>query len=229
MPSCELITEPSRFTQLMFSDHYNVKQFCFISDDVAMVQWRHADSRGPRIKDVNVFVGAMTTAHARLMLYELLDKLQQRILYCDTDSVVFTSQPGDWVPPLGPYLGDLTDEIDDGNVCGTPEEDYITEFVSGGPKCYSYRTRQGKTTVKCKGITLNANNANVVTHTSLSGLVHAFVANQNTGASVMTVSETIKRDKKNFHLKNETVFKKVQVVYNKRRVFQDYTTLPYGY
>nr|XP_024657085.1 uncharacterized protein LOC112432909 [Maylandia zebra] len=142
MPSCELITDPARFTQLMFSDHYDGRQFCFISDDVAMVQWCHADGRGSQVKDVNVFVGAMTTAYARLTLYDLLDKLQERILYCDTDSVIFTSHPGQWVPPLGPYLGELTDELNDG---GSGEDDHITEFVSGGPKCYAYYTKQGKT------------------------------------------------------------------------------------
>ena len=86
-----------------------------------------------------------------------------------TDSVVFTSKTGDWVPPLGSYLGDLTDETNDGDVCNLPEEDYITEFVSGGPKCYAYRTRDGKTQVKCKGVTLNAENSAVVTPESLVG------------------------------------------------------------
>ena len=150
-------------------------------------------------------------------------------MYCDTDSVVFTSRPGDWVPPLGPYLGDLTDELKDGDVCGLPEEDLITEFVSGGPKCYAYHTQLGKTQVKCKGVTLNSQNASVVTHESLKGLVHSFVANQKTDSHMVTVSDTVRRDKKKFHLKNETVVKKVQVVYNKRRVFPDYSTLPYGY
>lgn len=224
MPSCELITDPARFTQLMFSDHYDGRQFCFISDDVAMVQWCHADGRGSRVKDVNVFVGAMTTAYARLTLYDLLDKLQERILYCDTDSVIFTSHPGEWVPPLGPYLGELTDELNDG---GSGEDDHITEFVSGGPKCYAYYTKQGKTQVKCKGVTLNDVNSKVVTHESLKGLVKAFVANRD--ARLVAESDTIKRNKKRFHLRNETVVKKVQVVYNKRRVLPDYTTLPYGY
>ncbi|XP_051811557.1 uncharacterized protein LOC127536113 isoform X1 [Acanthochromis polyacanthus] len=230
MPSCELITEPERFTQLMFSDQYDVRQFGFISDDVAIVQWRHADGRASRVSDVNVFIGAMTTAYARLMLYDLLDRLQERVLYCDTDSVIFTSGPGDWVPPLGPYLGDLTDEINDGDVCGLPEEDFITEFVSGGPKCYAYCTKRGKTQVKCKGVTLNVKNAAVVTHESLKGLVQSFLTNQNQQQQhVITEVETVRRDKKKFHLKNDTVHKKVKVVYNKRRVMPDYTTLPYGY
>ena len=47
-----------------------------------------------------------------------MDKLGDRLLYSDTDSIVFVSKDGDWEPSLGPYLGDLTDEIGGG--------DYIT-------------------------------------------------------------------------------------------------------
>ena len=120
-----------------------------------MVQWCHADIKAARTKDVNIFIGAFTAAHARLMLYDVLDKLDQQVLYCDMDSVVFTLQPGEWIPPLGECLGDLTDELNDGNVCNLPEEDYITEFVSGGPKYYAYHTARSKTMVECKGMTLN--------------------------------------------------------------------------
>ena len=42
--------------------------------------------------------------------------------------------------PLGDYLGDLTNELDD--------DVYITTFVSGGPKNYAYQTKNGKTTCK---------------------------------------------------------------------------------
>ena len=38
-------------------------------------------------------------------------------------------------PLLGDYLGDLTDELDG---------DYITTFISGGPKNYAYLTNNGK-------------------------------------------------------------------------------------
>ena len=65
-------------------------------------------------------------------------------------------------PHWGPYLGDLTDELNDGELFGTEQEDYITEYVSAGPKCYSYNTHQNKTSIKCKGVTFNAKNATVV-------------------------------------------------------------------
>ena len=229
LPSCELISDPERFTQLMFSDSYHISHFCFVSDEVALVQWNHKDARLSRAKDVNVVVGAVTTAHARLMLYDLLDKLQERVLYCDTDSVIFVSRDGEWVPPLGPYLGDLTDEINDGDLYGTDQEDYITEYVSTGPKSYAYHTLQHKSVVKCKGVTLNAANAMVVTQQTLKGLVDGFVTRQPPDRDTTTSIDTIQRDKTRLLLKNATVVKRLKVVYNKRRVFTDYTTLPYGY
>ena len=87
-----------------------------------------------RAKDVNVVVGAVTTAHAKLKLYDLLDKLQERILHCDTDCIIFVSVIGS--------LGYLTDEINDGELYGTDQEDYITEYVSPGPKSYAYHTQK---------------------------------------------------------------------------------------
>ena len=229
LPSCELISEPERFTQLMFSDSYHISHFCFVSDDVALVQWKHKDTRLERARDVNVIVGAVTTAHARLMLYDLLDKLQERVLYCDTDSIIFVSKEGEWVPPLGPYLGDLTDEINDGDLYGTAQEDYIIEYVSTGPKSYAYHTRHHKSVVKSKGVTLNAANSKVVTQQTLKCLLDDFVNDRPQTLDITTTVDTIQRDKTKLLLKNATVVKRLRVVYNKRRVFPDYTTLPYGY
>jgi hypothetical protein len=72
--------------------------------------------------------------------------LQERVLYYHTDSVIYVSKQGEPEPPLGNYLGDLTDELD---------RDYITTFMSGGPKNYAYHTAGGKMETKVRGITLN--------------------------------------------------------------------------
>ena len=78
---------------------------------------------------MNVVVAAFTMVYACLKLYDLLDLLQERVLYYDTDSVIYVSKPGKPEPPIENYLGDLTDELD---------RDYITTFMSGGPKNYAY-------------------------------------------------------------------------------------------
>ena len=74
---------------------------------------------------------AYTTCQARLKLYEILDKLDRRVLYYDTDSVIYISREGQWEPEIGDYLGELTDELEENN--------HIVWLVSGGPKNYAYR------------------------------------------------------------------------------------------
>ena len=73
----------------------------------------------------NVFIASFTTSLARLKLYEALDVLGDRVLYYDTDSVIYKSLAGQDKLPLGDYLGQFTDETD-----GDP----IVEFCSGGAK-----------------------------------------------------------------------------------------------
>ena len=84
----------------------------------------------------NPVIAAFVTAHARLQLYSYLEMLQDRVLYYDTDSVIYIERPGTCSPPTGDYLGDMTDELDGG---------HITEFVSGGPKvclpCLLYKIK----------------------------------------------------------------------------------------
>ena len=72
----------------------------------------------------NVVIAAFTTAYARLKLYDVLDLLQERVLYYDTDSVIFLSKPAEPEPSTWNYLGNLTKELDHG--------DYIITFISGG-------------------------------------------------------------------------------------------------
>ncbi len=60
--TCKLVTDPEQFARYMFSDQYDVWQFTFVSDHVAHVQWRHAVTQAAKTKDINIFIGAMTTA-----------------------------------------------------------------------------------------------------------------------------------------------------------------------
>ena len=84
-----------------------------------------------------------TTAIARLKLYEALEQLQERVLYYDTDSVIYKTKQCQDQLPLGKFLGEFTDETDG---------DAIEEFGAAGPKSYSYKTSGGKSECKSKGL-----------------------------------------------------------------------------
>jgi hypothetical protein len=89
--------------------------------------------------------------------------LQEQVLYYDTDSVIYVSKPDEPEPPLRNYLGDLTDKLDG---------DYITTFMSGGPKNYAYHTVGGKSETKVRGIALNHTTLQNINPDIIRALVH---------------------------------------------------------
>ena len=99
-----------RFNELVFSDNlYTVSHLSLVSEDTVYVVYKNLHSRSnPK---GNIFVAAFTTAHAQLHLYKAIEKLNECMLYMDTDSVVFTQQPGQWKPQLGNFLGEWTNAV----------------------------------------------------------------------------------------------------------------------
>jgi len=112
------------------------------------VHYKHKEEGIPISPNLNIFVACFTTCWARLRLYEALELLGDRVLYFDTDSVIYLEQPGQPNPILGECLNDFTSELD--------ADDYIVEFVSGGPKNYRYQTKKGKVECKVHGFRLNS-------------------------------------------------------------------------
>lgn len=140
----------AQFMDFMTSDQQEVKNLRFINDQAVQIDWMDKTNFVEASSRTNVVIAAYTTAQARLKLYSYLQPLRNRVLYCDTDSVVFTTAAGQWEPPLGDYLGDLTDE--------SPKNS-ITHFVNRGRKNYAFRlarpNKKGQTSIcKVRGITL---------------------------------------------------------------------------
>ncbi|KAG8235182.1 hypothetical protein J437_LFUL015488 [Ladona fulva] len=123
-------------------------------------------------KNVNIPIACYTTTHARLVLYEYLERLGDRVLYFDTDSIIYVEKDGCWSPPTGPFLGQMTDEL-----VSYGDGSYIVEFVSGGPKNYAYMVACGgdttntKTVCKVKGVRVNGSTEKSVSFASLKSMV----------------------------------------------------------
>ncbi|CAC5394640.1 unnamed protein product [Mytilus coruscus] len=88
---------------------------------------------------VNVYIALFTTAHARLKLYELLDILQERVLYMDTDSCIYNDDGSEAYEIVSKY-----------------NANHIKQFISAGPKDYSMKLDTEKLVSCCKGFRLNA-------------------------------------------------------------------------
>ncbi len=145
-----------------------------MSDSVALVQWFYTDEDPAPACVVNVFIASFTTAYGRLELLQIMDRLGLRVFYVYTDSLLFSSKEGEWMPQTSSYLGELTNELD--------LDDNITEFASTGPKSYSFKTAKTNVTLKAKGVTLHFLNAQIVTirSSSMVCLVHDYVISHDT-------------------------------------------------
>jgi hypothetical protein len=111
----------------------------------------------------NVMMCAFVTANARMVLWDAMNLLGDRVLYCDTDSVIYLlDDDDDKNIKSSSKLGEWKDEC---------EGNYITDFVSIAPKSYAYKMNNGETVVKCKGVTLNYENSKKVTFETMKDLV----------------------------------------------------------
>lgn len=82
--------------------------------------------------------------------------------------------------------------------------------------------------MKAKGINLNAKNSQAICLETLIDLVYSYVMYHIDTQYILAPSDNILRDKNNFTL-HKSVDKRFKVVYNKRRLLPNFTTLPYGY
>ena len=96
-----------------------------------MVQmtYNFKDQSVDNLKNTNIYIACFTTTLARLMLYNKLDYLQKKVLYFDTDSIIYIDHCTKNVK-TGDLLGDMTDKL-------SGKE--ITNFVLTGPTSYSFK------------------------------------------------------------------------------------------
>ena len=148
--------DPQTFHRFLETDTLDIRHVSVINDQMVELHYQHQEEDIPVSPNLNIFVACFTTCHARIKLYETLQSLGERVLYYDTDSIIYCTDEGQTNPALGNYLGDFTNEINPVKIDGIVHEDYIVEFVSGGPKNYGYTTKNGKVECKVRGFRLNS-------------------------------------------------------------------------
>ena len=135
MKQTEFVTKPKEFYSILLNDSIDNLNLLLINEDMVQMSYALKDMFVDNSKDTNIFIAAFTTSHARLMLYEILNKLGDRVLGYDTDSAWYVERSGDEPLKTGDSLGDLTDELDG---------HHITAWCGTDPKSYSYTTNNGK-------------------------------------------------------------------------------------
>ena len=140
--------DPRAFHRFLDTDSLDVRHVSIMNDQMVEVHYQHQKEDIPVSPNLNIFIACFTTCWARLQLYKALEQLGERVLYYDTDSVIFLEDEGQTNPAFGNYLGQFTSELE--------KDDHIVELVSGGPKNYGYKTKKGKIECKVRGFRLNS-------------------------------------------------------------------------
>ncbi len=209
-------TEPKNWFDLIKrhkAGKIELKNEISIDNRTLFVEYVDLEEENTSLVTTNVAMAGFTTSHARLRLYKEMERLGTRVIYHDTDSIIYEHQKNAYNIPEGKYLGEWECETD-----GKP----ITEFVSIGPKSYGYKY-EGKVETKFKGFTLNYTNSQAISFDTIKQLI------DGTRTSLNTETRNFKRDKKNGTITTEMQSKEAGFVYAKAQIVNKYNTVPYGW
>ncbi|CAC5356818.1 unnamed protein product [Mytilus coruscus] len=116
-------------TKIVFNEKYKDISTMILDENIVLTEYKEKEEYSKPNPSVNVYIALFTTAHARLKLYELLDILQERVLYMDTDSCIYNDDGSEACKKvenmMGSKLGDLTDEI-----VSKHNANHIKQFIS---------------------------------------------------------------------------------------------------
>lgn len=169
----------------------------------------------------NIFIAAYVTAHARCILHrQMLSIGPERVLYCDTDSIIFLSDAGQGKFRTGIGLGKWTDEY--------PNKD-IRILFAFAPKSYIIVEANDDMLWKSKGAWLTVENKAKLTLQRAQALIYNSMFEQDTPNPIEMKNMTIFANTTDTRFAYASLMtryntKMLQCVYSKRKVLV--TNLP---
>ncbi|XP_074604005.1 uncharacterized protein LOC141857411 [Brevipalpus obovatus] len=226
----ELITDFSKYWSLLNNGKIQIQSEYSPTDDTVLLQYKFENDEDDEDFAVrNIAVAAFVTSYARIKLYKLIQEIesvrQGRVLYFDTDSVIFVEKDADPKIKTGDYLGELTDEL-----VGYGEGAKCKRFTSAGPKNYGYEVHlpngETKVSMKTKGIRLSAQALEMINFQKMLEMANKYAQGEKTDLQIPQFR--IRSTTASHIVYSETIEKIYRVVSDKRRL-DGISTLPYGY
>ena len=111
LPDTEIVKKYDRLAALLTSSEHEVINILPVNDEVIYVSWRLREEMVAPSPQINLVIAAWTISQSRLILYEYLEKLGSRVLYCDINSCIYVNrgEPSEYEPRTGNFLGYMVD------------------------------------------------------------------------------------------------------------------------
>ena len=222
MTKTEYVSDPPVYFELVTNPLKKVKNVEVFGEQFLLVNWEDLESIVEPHACSNVVVGSFVTAQARLKLYGVLHQLDKRVLYFDTDSVIYIHKPELWNPEIiNNGLGEWTDEMPTAK---------ITKFVGMGPTNYGYEyvehdTGKLRSTCKVKGLTLDYNTSQVI---HFYNMIEWATSDKRDFRESVEYQHRIRKHKDR-KITTERQSKMYRFTYDKRVIVKNGETVPYGY
>ncbi len=241
-----MINTPEKFCDILTQPSSTILDFHVLSENCIHVELETNPLFNVTDVKSNVIVSAFTTTYARLKLWVVMQQLGKRLLYTDTDSLIYISTSAESDPLTGTSLGELADELSckklsckqiHPKLSSTPFH-FISEFVAGGPKNYAYKLNSGETVCKIRGFTLDSQVAQHLNFHSLKRqIISSFkqrsineTAEKNQEDKIVVQRNHITRDKTTFTLTNRLQSKRYGVILDKNVIVKEsFSSFPFGF
>jgi hypothetical protein len=80
-----MICEPCELYRFLATPGIEMVSLLVADDHEVWASWKLKEEKIPNLKHTNEAIWCYVTRGARIHLYKYLDKLQDRVFYCDTD------------------------------------------------------------------------------------------------------------------------------------------------
>lgn len=183
MPDLKVISGKDYETQDAIMRNYSEQRIKLLSyerigNQVVTRMVKNGSSTSPNFHGEYLPAGVFVPAYGRLMLYEQLEKLDKRVLYHDTDSIIYIYDPAEYNIPESDVWGRWSVEDFDTKNGG------IREFVGIGPKSYGLMAANGVNYIKVKGLSLKMAHEEILNFNVMKSLVQQFLETGNSSTTV---------------------------------------------
>lgn len=215
---------------LIANREIEILEFFPVSDDCIEVEYvKNAAVNTSR--EGNLFYTALINAKARIFIYELLQRLENdmcEVIYCDTDSLLFSAKPEYRLPfDVSPALGDFKPVL--------PPNAVIKTFYSLGCKNYCLLYKESDKlcyVTKIKGLSVTSHNlAQSVTPETYDSFIKAHFEDQVLNVYIPQSRAKVEPQTKSFkHIMLTQKFS--NELHLKRYILKrekSYITYPYGF